>query len=315
MHDDNNTFKVRFRGVRGSYAVPNSRFLGYGGNTACVEINVGVHLIVLDAGTGIISLGNDLMANYISSSPDPEKRTPISLNIFLSHIHTDHIQGLNFFNPINIKSSKINIMGYSTGSEPLKESLSELLYGRSFPLNLSDIKAKVTFNDLHENDVVYLNECSDEPEITDQSTKTDVDFSENKVKITVMKSSSHPQNGVMLYKVEYKGKSLVYATDKENYIGSDKRLALFARDCDLLIHDSQYTTQDYMSPVFSKQGFGHSTFEMAVEQAKIAHAKKLAFFHLDPTYDDEKLECVEKYYIQKMDTAFIAREGQEIVLL
>lgn len=315
MHNDNNNFSVKFRGVRGSYAVPNARFLGYGGNTSCVEVNVGGHLIILDAGTGIISLGNDLLANYIASSPELEKRNPISLTILLSHIHTDHIQGLNFFNPINIKSSKINIMGYGAGSGTLKETISELLYGQSFPLNLSDLKAKVTFKDLHENDVIYLSGASNDPEITDTSSDNDVDFSGNKVKITVMKSSSHPQNGVMLYKIEYKGKSLVYATDKENYIGSDKRLALFARDCDLLIHDSQYTTQDYMSPVFSKQGFGHSTFEMAVEQAKIAHAKKLAFFHLDPTYDDEKLECVEKYYVQKMDTAFIAKEGQEIILL
>lgn len=315
MHNDNNNFSVKFRGVRGSYAVPNARFLGYGGNTSCVEVNVGGHLIILDAGTGIISLGNDLLANYIASSPELEKRNPISLTILLSHIHTDHIQGLNFFNPINIKSSKVNIMGYGAGSGTLKETISELLYGQSFPLNLSDLKAKVTFKDLHENDVIYLSGASNDPEITDTSSDNDVDFSGNKVKITVMKSSSHPQNGVMLYKIEYKGKSLVYATDKENYIGSDKRLALFARDCDLLIHDSQYTTQDYMSPVFSKQGFGHSTFEMAVEQAKIAHAKKLAFFHLDPTYDDEKLECVEKYYVQKMDTAFIAKEGQEIILL
>lgn len=314
MYNDN-TFIVKFRGVRGSYAVPNARFLGYGGNTACVEVNVGGHLIVLDAGTGIIPLGNDLLAGYIASSPEPDKRNPISLNILLSHIHTDHIQGLNFFNPINIKSSKINIMGYSNGSCPLKETISELLYGKAFPLNISDIKSKVKFTDLNENNIVYLDKNSDEPKITDQSSECNVDFSENTVKISVMKSSSHPQHGVMIYKIEFKGKSLVYATDKENYIGSDKRLALFARDCDLLIHDSQYTTQDYMSPVFSKQGFGHSTFEMAVEQAKIAHAKKLAFFHLDPTYDDEKLECVEKYYIQKMDTAFIAREGQEISLL
>ena len=86
-------FKVKFRGVRGSYPVANKDFLEYGGNTSCVEVNVGGHLIILDAGTGLIELGNELMAKYIESGSTITERTPVKATILLSHIHQDHIIG------------------------------------------------------------------------------------------------------------------------------------------------------------------------------------------------------------------------------
>lgn len=81
----------------------------------------------------------------------------------------------------------------------------------------------------------------------------------------------------MIYKITYKNKSLVYATDKECYLGGDKKFIRFAKDCDLLIHDSQYTTEDYLNPYSPKQGYGHSTFDMAVETMKQTNAKNLVF--------------------------------------
>ena len=89
-------FRIKFRGVRGSYPVPSGDFLKYGGNTACVEVNVGGHLIILDAGTGLISLGNELMQKYIESGTTITDRTPVRCSILLSHIHLDHIQGFPF---------------------------------------------------------------------------------------------------------------------------------------------------------------------------------------------------------------------------
>lgn len=315
MENNKDTFRIKFRGVRGSYPTPDKRFLKYGGNTSCVEVRAGNHLIILDGGTGIISLGQELFADYIGSSVDVSARKPMNMSILLSHIHSDHIQGINFFQPINVSSTKINMLGYSGYEEPLADSLSELLYGKSFPVNMSDIQADVDIFDIFESDVIIIGGNSDAPVIKRQTAGANIDFSENDIKITCMKSSSHPQNGVMLYKIEYKGKSVVYATDKENYVGSDKRLAIFARKCDLLIHDAQYTDEDYLSPVLPKQGFGHSTFEMAVELAKIAQVKNLAFFHLDPFYDDAKLDEIESHYSNIKNNCFIAKEGQEIVLL
>ena len=90
-------FKVKFRGVRGSFPVANKNFLKYGGNTSCVEVNVGGHLIILDAGTGIVGVGDELMANYIASSVKPEDRKPIFATILISHIHQDHMLGLTYF--------------------------------------------------------------------------------------------------------------------------------------------------------------------------------------------------------------------------
>jgi len=102
-------FSLKFRGVRGSYPIPDIDFLKYGGNTACVEVNVGGHTIILDAGTGLIQSGNELLERHITSGYTPEERTPIKATILLSHIHQDHIQGFTFFKPLHLKSTKLNI--------------------------------------------------------------------------------------------------------------------------------------------------------------------------------------------------------------
>ena len=90
---------------------------------------------------------------------------------------------------------------------------------------------------------------------------------------------------------------------------------MFARGTDLLIHDSQYTSEEYLNSYFSKQGYGHSTFDMALETFSQAKAKSLAFFHLDPNYSDEFLLDIEKHYTHNCSDCFIPKEGQEIVLL
>ena len=113
MKNSEGKFFVKFRGVRGSFPTPTKNNLEYGGNTACVEINVNNHLIILDAGTGIISLGEDLLLDHISSSENSFDRTPISTTLLLSHIHQDHIQGFPFFKPAHITSTNLNVFGYS----------------------------------------------------------------------------------------------------------------------------------------------------------------------------------------------------------
>ena len=134
------------------------------------------------------------------------------------------------------------------------------------------------------------------------------------VVISCLKSNSHPKQGVMIYKIAYKDKSLVYATDTEGYVGANKKLVLFARDTDLLIHDAQYTSEEYLNAYFSKQGYGHSTFDMALETFSQAKAKSLAFFHFDPNYNDEFLLEIENHYTENCKNCFIPKEGQEIVL-
>lgn len=306
-------FKVKFRGVRGSHPVVNKDFLKYGGNTVCVEITAGNHKIIIDGGTGIIPLGDEMFKNYISSAENVFDRTPVRAVILLSHVHQDHIQGLNFFKPMNIASSRLSMFGFCGFDSLLSDTLSEVVFGKSFPINLCDIKAELSITDVSESEIIVLTE-DDEPYIKRISSAKDIKPAENEVVISFLKSNSHPNFGVMCFKVAYGDKSVVYASDTEGYAGGSKKLELFARETDLLIHDSQYTTEDYLSVVQPKQGFGHSTFDMAYNVAQSANVKKLAFFHFDPSYNDAKLTNIEKLFKSKNKDYFLAKEGLEICL-
>ena len=308
-------FKVKFRGVRGSYPIAKKEYLKYGGNTSCVEVYAGGNLIVLDAGTGLIDVGNELLEHYIASGVDNDCRTPIRATVLLSHIHQDHIQGFTFFRPLHIPSTVINVYGNVNYNESLSDELAELLFGKSFPLDLGDIAGNLNIRNIAETDAIILRRG--EPPVIKRIERQDdlASTGEDDVVITCYRSYAHPQEGVIIYKISYKGKVLVYATDKESYLGGDKKLANFARGCNLLIHDAQYTTEDYMSSFVPKQGYGHSTFDMAVECQKQVNAEQLVFFHFDPGYDDEKLDEINEHYKALGGKAILAYEGLEIDLL
>lgn len=305
-------FKIKFRGVRGSYPIANKDYLEYGGNTSCVEVRVNGHLIILDAGTGLIDIGNELMEEYISSGATPEQRTPINATVLLSHIHQDHIQGFTFFRPLHIPTSRIDVYGNVSYEETLSDELANLLFGKSFPLDLGDIAGNLNINDITDTDGIILR-ANEPPIIKRIETDTDKIPQNDEVLITCYRSYAHPQEGVIIYKIAYKDKTLVYATDKESYLGGDKKLANFARGCNLIIHDAQYTTEDYLNPFVPKQGYGHSTFDMAIECQKQVGAEKLVFFHFDPSYNDKKLNIIKQHY-SELENVQLAYEGLEIEL-
>lgn len=300
-------FKVKFRGVRGSFPVANKKFMQYGGNTSCVEINAGGHLIILDAGTGIVSAGDELMEKYISSAINKQDRIPIKSTILLSHIHQDHLLGLTFFKPMHLASTELEIFGAGNDVSDLSNNLSRLVFGKTFPLDLGDIACKLDIHNLSDECGILL-KTGEKPQII-----TDPKFepSQNDVWITFYKSYVHPQDGVMIYKIAYDGRSVVYATDKECYFGGDKKFVQFAKNCDLLIHDTQYTSEDYLNPSSPKQGYGHSTYDMAIEVMKQTNAKTLACFHYDPGYDDEKLNRIKEYYTTTYPNVKLPYEGYE----
>ncbi|MBQ2870139.1 MBL fold metallo-hydrolase [bacterium] len=316
MKNSNGKFFVKFRGTRGSFPTPSKSQLEYGGNTACVEVNVNNNLIILDAGTGIIGLGEDLVIDHIASATTSFDRTPINATLLLSHIHQDHIQGFPFFKPAHLTSTNLQVFGYSDFDEGLDEILSDLLFSKSFPLDLGDIAANLNITNISGNDeIIILSPDNKQPIIKTVTCKDDFIPQGEEVIISCYKSYAHPQNGVMSYKIAYKDKSVVYATDREGYIGGDKKLARFARNCNLLIHDAQYTEEDYSSTMAPKQGFGHSTFDMALDIQNQSHAKQLAFFHLEPSYSDEKISAIETEYKNKEPNCFVAKEGLEIEII
>ena len=253
------------------------------------------------------------MQKYIASGLTQQERKPVKATLLISHIHQDHIQGFTFFRPLHIPSSEINVFGNVNYNETLSDELANLLFGKSFPLDLGDIAGNLNIRDLNETEGIILRHG--EPPIIKRIENEDEKPEGDDVLITCYRSYAHPQEGVYVYKISYKDKVMVYATDKESYLGGDKKLANFARGCNLLIHDSQYTTEDYLNSFVPKQGYGHSTFDMAIECKNQVGAEKLVFFHLDPEYNDEKLNIIKEHYKDLGDSAVLAYEGLEIDLM
>ncbi len=305
-------FKIKFRGVRGSHPTAKQSHLKFGGNTSCVEIYVGGHLIILDAGTGIIDLGRDLQKEHILSGTDLYSRKPVDATIILSHLHQDHTQGLQFFAPLFIPTSKLDIYGPPARGESLKETISNTLFERVFPVSIDEIQSNLNIYGFALKNVLIIKPDNTKEFIAQSDFNSDNHSSD--VVISVYKTTAHPKDGSLSIKIQYKNKSVVYATDKESYIGCDKKFIEFAHGTDVLIHDAQYTQQDYISPILPKQGFGHSTFNMAVETSKFAKAKTLFFFHYDPNYDDGILSMLENEYTQISENIKFAKENLEFTV-
>lgn len=303
---ENETFTIKFWGVRGSYPTPGPQTLQYGGNTSCVEVRVGGHTIILDAGTGIIPLGREITQRNRATKGGG---TPPILILF-SHLHHDHTQGFPFFGPAYNPAARLHMYGPGTPEQSLEDLLARNQMPPSFPLNLREMNAARDIREICELDSIIL----DEDGI--RLSRGGASHSPDAVVIRLMKSYAHP-GGVYIYRITWHGHSLVYATDVEGYLGGDCRLAAFARGADLLIHDGQYSEQNYrgLNGTMSTQGFGHSTPQMACETARAAGVKRLALTHHDPAYDDETVRTLEEQAQALFPYAFSAREGMEVELI
>ena len=307
-------FTVRFRGVRGSHPVPGPETVRYGGNTSCVEIHIGDRLIILDAGTGIISLGNDLMKCHNATGKDLSERSPIVFTILFSHTHHDHTQGFAFFKPAYLPTSTCYLYGPRLEEEELEAGLSKAMLSPYFPVELEDLSSVRNIRSLHESEMIVFKQKETAPQVMnyyrDNHSNDPYD-----VRVRLMRSYAHPNGGVFVYRIEANGRSIVYATDTEGYVGGDQRLIQFARGCDLLIHDSQYMHPDYVVGADTfVQGYGHSTVDMAAEVASHAKAGKLALYHYDPQYSDATIAEMEKRAQSIYKNSIAAYEGLEIDL-
>lgn len=296
--------RVTFWGVRGSYPAPGPLTARVGGNTACVEVQAGMHRIILDAGTGIIRLGSALATQHQAD------KMPIVATVLFTHTHHDHTQGFPFFKPLYFQTTTLYVFGPKTLEEDLHEVLSRAMLPPVFPITLDQLPCVRIVRNLNEGETVVLSANHAEPQVVNGRLPASLGVPEN-VLIHALRSYAHPQ-GVYLYRIEYQGKALVYATDTEGYVGGDQRLIRFARDAALLIHDAQYIEAEYASPQMSKQGWGHSTWQMAVNIAQAAHVKELVLFHHDPDHSDEMLDELERDARAAFPATRLAREGMAV---
>jgi phosphoribosyl 1,2-cyclic phosphodiesterase len=296
-------FRVRFWGVRGSYPTADPSTLVVGGNTSCVEVMVAGRRLIFDAGTGIIPLGKDL-CDRASSPP--------TAYVFLSHTHIDHVMGLCFFEPLQTAKAHSFILGPGDTHGALTRSLRHLTHSHLFPVSLDELKGKKEIFSLAGGEVIRFRSRGKRPKIGGNRTTNGADT--NEVVVTTFKSPAHPRNGVMLYRVYYRDKSVVYATDIEQQEGGYPEIIEFVRGTDLLIHDAQYLHEEYFSRAKPRKGWGHSTLDMAIDVAKKAEVKRLVLFHHEPTHDDKTMRKIEKQAKQLFRSSVVAYQGMEIAL-
>ena len=269
--------QVTFWGVRGSIPTPGPDTVEFGGNTSCIEVRCGRHVIIFDGGTGLRLLGQKML-----------REMPIEAHLFFSHVHWDHIQGFPFFAPAFIPGNVINLFGGSNFSQTLEETLAGQMDYPSFPVKLTEMGATMKFRDLREGEVHDIG---------------------GEVKVSNTRGN-HP-NGVYAYRLDYQGKSVVYATDTEHYSIVDPKLKKLCKNVDLLIYDAMYTPEEYSGQVggMAKTGWGHSTYVDAVELARASGARRLVLHHHDPTQSDAAVRDKERRCRELFPESLAGREG------
>jgi phosphoribosyl 1,2-cyclic phosphodiesterase len=279
--------RVTIWGCRGSVPTPGPETVHCGGNTSCIEISLDDgSVFVLDAGTGIRELGAEL-----------SKRGVRHVDLLLTHLHLDHLEGLRFFAPLFDPGTTIDLWGPRSPVHTLKERIRRSFSPPLFPIDLQDTPAQVTFHDV-----------PNEPWRIDGAL----------LSATLV---VHPGPTVG-YRIEADGSSLAYIPDHEPALTGDFTTRTrdwipggsIAEDVDLLLHDSQYFEHEYDE----RLGWGHSSVERAVAFADAVGARRLVLFHHDPTHSDEVMERLEaearSLQAQAEDPPIVAREGMVLEL-
>ena len=269
---------VRFWGVRGSIACPGPDYQRYGGNTACVEVRCGPHLLVFDGGTGLRPLGESLRGNG-----------PIEADLFLSHTHIDHIVGLPFFRPLTEAANRFRLhAGHLRPSFELRGVLCAMMTAPLFPVPIETLAAATAYLDFTAGETL-----TPHPGVVIRTA-----------------ALNHP-NGATGYRVEYQGRSVCYVTDTEQVAGRlDAAILDLIKGADVFIYDSTYTDEEY--PRFA--GWGHSTWQEGARLAAAAGVKTFVPFHHDPAHDDAFMDRVQGDAEALRPGTIVAREGLSLSL-
>lgn len=278
---------MRFRiwGSRGSIAAPGPDTVRYGGNTSCVEVRLSDGgLLILDAGTGIRPFGRTL-------SKDP----PARIDLLLTHLHVDHLEGLGVFAPIWSPTTELHVWGPASPVTSLADRIATYFSPPLFPVHLSEVPATIEFHDAPEGEWTLGDALlTSEPIL-------------------------HPGPTVG-YRIEEEGRTLTYLTDHEPALAIDLAAAApewisghaLAFGADVLIHDCQYTEEEYEEHV----AWGHSSTAQVALFAEKAKVDRLLLFHHDPLHNDADLEAMRDRVLELWGVdgkqCLIATEGQEL---
>ena len=295
--------KVHFWGVRGSHGCPGPQFLKYGGNTPCVEVRSGDQRVIFDTGTGIIELGKQLAPLVTDGSLK-------KIFIFYSHYHHDHVQGLCFFQPIFNPEAEVFLFGAVKGDLGVRDVIAQYIASPLFPVDLEEFRSRKNFVDLPEDAEIVFS--GDEPTVRPLESLARPLGPVSDFTVQTYHSNTHPSGGVQIYRVLFGDQCVVYATDTEGIEEGDPELIAFAGGADLLIHDTYYTPEDFHCPDMPKAGFGHGTVDMAIRVAKKARVRRLALFHHNVAYDDDKISEIEQQAQDAFPGSFAAREDEEV---
>ncbi|NES86496.1 MAG: MBL fold metallo-hydrolase [Moorea sp. SIO2B7] len=281
MSDLQKIFQIKFWGVRGSIPCPGSETVRYGGNTPCLEMQVGGERLIFDGGTGIRVLGQSLLSQM-----------PLEAHLFFTHSHWDHIQGFPFFVPAFVKGNTFKIYGaIAPNGATIEQRLNDQMLHPNFPVPLQIMQADLQFYELEVGEKLQIGEV-----------------------IIENAPLNHPGEAVG-YRVNWHGLSAAYITDTEHFANEfDDNVLHLAHEADVMIIDAAYTDEEYYSEKSSKVGWGHSTWQEAVKIAKAAKVKHLVIFHHDPLHNDDFLDYVGEEAALAFPNTTLAREGQSIQL-
>lgn len=278
MNNNKNTgIVVKFWGTRGTLPAPGKSFLKAGGNTNCVEIECGDHLIIVDAGTGIRQLGSRIV------SEDTGKK----VHLLLTHAHYDHIEGLPFFAPFFDPGRSVDVYcGELDGGEGTKHTVLNLMRRPYFPVGPEVFTADVAYNNIISGDEFSLGDG-----------------------IQVRTCALNHPGGATAYRIDFEGSSFAVVTDTEHVPGKHDDTVLelidgidrFAYDCSLI---------DIEMPEF--EGYGHSSHEEAIRLAKLAGAGGVLATHHMPFRTDDDLAVIERELFDSLPNSGIAREGDTV---
>jgi phosphoribosyl 1,2-cyclic phosphodiesterase len=276
MIADPSQFSIKFWGVRGSIPCPGTATVRYGGNTSCVEMQVGGVRLIFDGGTGLRLLGEAMMAEF-----------PNEAHLFFTHSHWDHIQGFPFFTPAFIPGNCFHVYGVpSPNGATIEQRLHDQMLHPNFPVPLQIMQSSLQFYDLEVGEKIQIGD------IVLQTGRL-----------------NHPGEAVG-YRVDWQGRSAAYITDTEHFPDRlDKNVLQLAHKVNTLIIDATYTDDEYYSTEFNREGWGHSTWQEAIKVAKAAEVGQLILFHHDPSHCDRILDMIAQEAALAFPSSLVAREG------